>query len=454
MTSYQLYPSLKEGHLSDLAIFSAPRQNSAVDEVNFVRFKPTSALSLEPTEIVFSISNVSSKYIDLSRSRLTLECKVVNGDNSNIVEQTKEDKEVNLVPKESRVGICMYPIHTLFHTVELSIQNQVISPHVANNYHYKAIIDSLCRNDLSPGELAAGMWYKDDYEFIQSVDTGIESGNQALAARRLLLNSSRRFTVSGVINHDICKQGRLILNNVPINLRFSTAKHAFVLVSSLKAPEVPTFKVQITDASYDVCFVKPSASVLVSQNRVLHEDKKAMYPYLRSVIKTVNVPFGARNFSVDDVFSSFIPADLFCVFVDAESYSGSYLKNPFFFENVFVDKAGCYLEGQSVPQRPYETSFVKDKWYLSSFLEAFMGLLGSDPKKCNISYQEFSEAFCIFRWELEKYTDEIMPRSKRGHLRVEFNFSEPLGKNYVMICYGLFSSLMLIDKARSITLID
>ncbi len=455
MTSYDLYHS-KPGHTSDLAIFETPRVNSAVEQIEIVRYKPVSALTEKPSVVDFQIANISPKYLDLSRSRLTVECKVVNGDNSAIVQDSMTEGVMS-IPRESRVGLTNYTLHSMWSNVELSLQNQVISPHVVNNYQYKAIIDALCRNTLSPGEMAAAMFYRDDSEFMDDLNTGVSAGNPAQAKRRLMIQDSRRFIMSGVINHDICHQGRLILNNLPLTLRLYPAKDEFVLVSSIDpevSPPAATFKLLITDVSFDVCYVKPSASVLLSQDRVLRDDRKARYPYMRSVVKTVHVPKGSQTFAVDDIYSSYLPADFYAVFVDSEAYVGKYNKYGYMFSHANVSRIGLYIDGQSKPQKPYETSFEDDKWNKSTYMDAYMGLLGSNPEKCSISYQEFGEYYTIFRFELDKYTDGVFPRPKRGHARLEVSFSKATDKNYTLVLYGLFSSLMEVDVSRNLYLTD
>ena len=263
--------------------------------------------------------------------------------------------------------------------------------------------------------------------------------------------------MSGVINHDICHQGRLILNNLPLTLRLYPAKSEFTLVSSIdptKMSPPADFKLVITDISFDVAYVKPAASVLLSQDKVLRSDRKARYPYMRSVVKTVHVPAGSLTFALDDIYSSYLPADFFCAFIDAEAYSGAYHKYPLAFAHANVSRIGLYIDGQSRPQKPYETSFTDDKWSQSTYMDAYIGLLGSNPEKCNISYKEMGENYTIFRFEMDKYTDEIYPRPKRGHARLEISFSKPTEKNYTLLCYGLFSSLMEVDVSRNIFLTD
>ena len=277
--------------------------------------------------------------------------------------------------------------------------------------------------------------------------------------RRSMINGSRRFTFSGVINHDICRQPRLLLNNVSLGLRLQPNKNEFVLVSNINPeasppPPPPDFKYQITDISYDVCFIRPNSSVLLSQDKVLNDNRRALYPYLQSVVKTYNIPGDSLSFTCDDLWSSYVPCDVFCCLIDSQAYAGDYALYPYILENCGVTRFGLFVDGQSAPYKPYETSFVKEHWNLGSYIDAFMGLLGDNPSQCTISYQEFGENYTVFRFPLERYTDTTYPRAKRGHTRMEISFKKALDKNYTLVTYALFPALLQIDSSRNLYLVQ
>ncbi len=451
-TAYELYPS-RSGHSDRIALFSAPLVDNSYECEEIIRYKPTTSLNSQTGPIHFLISNISPRYISLCRSRLVIECKVVQGDGTPITDESQPDDSVVTSPRSSKVGLVNNFLHSLWSSAEFSLQNQVMSPHVGNNYHYKAIIDVLCRNTQSPGELFAQMYVKDSYEMLKDVSSGLEAANPAQAVRRSMANSSRTFTLSGVLNHDICKQPRLLLNNVSIGLRLQPNKDSFVLCSNIKVSSsnpAPDFKVQITDASYDICYVRPNSGVLLSQDKILHGNKRAMYPHLRSDVKTYSIATGSRTFSCDDIWSSYVPCDVFVCFIDSEAYSGNYLKYPYRFESVKITRIGLFIDGQSQPSKPYETKFDPEHWNLGSYTDAYIALLGHDPSQCNITYEEFGENFTIFRFPLERYTGTVFPKAKRGHARLEVTFDDALPKNYTILIYSLFSSYMEIDSSRNI----
>ena len=89
----------------------------------------------------------------MSRSRLVVEGISRGGEEENMA-----DEGTVLTPRSSHVGVCYLTLHSLFHSCEIVIQNQVILPHVANNYTYKCMIDTLCRNNKTENELSIALW--------------------------------------------------------------------------------------------------------------------------------------------------------------------------------------------------------------------------------------------------------------------------------------------------------
>ena len=90
----------------------------------------------------------------------------------------------------------------------------------------------------------------------------------------------------------------------------------------------------------------------------------ALYRLEHSVIKSYSVPSGQYAMSVDDIFQGEVPQSLLVGVVSSAGFNGSYTKNPFNFDNFNCSFVGFYVDGQSVPQRPfqpvYNTHFVSE----------------------------------------------------------------------------------------------
>ena len=73
----------------------------------------------------------------------------------------------------------------------------------------------------------------------------------------------------------------------------------------------------------------------------------AIYPYLKSDIKTTSIASGQYSFSVDDVFQGLVPCKLIMGHISSAAYMEDYRKNPFYFRDYDCSLVGFYVDGQS-----------------------------------------------------------------------------------------------------------
>ena len=129
------------------------------------------------------------------------------------------------------------------------------------------------------------------------------------------------------------------------------------------------YKVKITEALFKVCYVKVTNAVLLTQNGVL-KIAPAMYPFLRSSLKTFFIPKGEAGFSKDDIFHGLVPSKLVIAMVKSQAYSGSFAHNPFNFVNERVSSVEFAINGNSVPAEAPEPNFATGDTVIS-FLSLF-----------------------------------------------------------------------------------
>ena len=125
---------------------------------------------------------------------------------------------------------------------------------------------------------------------------------------------------------DLAQQDKLIPNGVQLDLRFYPCTDNFLLMNG-EADK--NFKILLQEMKLNICYAELNPTTIVGLENQLHTTP-AVYPYLRSEIKTYNIAAGSYNFSVDDPFNGHIPAKLVVGFVSSEAYSGSVSKNPLF----------------------------------------------------------------------------------------------------------------------------
>ena len=83
----------------------------------------------------------------------------------------------------------------------------------------------------------------------------------------------------------------------------------------------------------------------------------AIYPYLKSNIKTTSIASGQYSFSVDDVFQGLVLCKLIVELVSSVAYMGDFRKNLFYFRDYDCSSVGFYVDGQSYPSQPLRPNY-------------------------------------------------------------------------------------------------
>ena len=114
------------------------------------------------------------------------------------------------------------------------------------------------------------------------------------------------------------------------------------------------------------------ADILKSHAHAL-EDMPALYPLLKTEVKTFAVGKGQYNVNLDDIYQGKIPNRLILGMVLADAYAGDLTKNPFNFKHYNFDFMCLYANGQSVPSKALQPKFASDN-YVEAFQTLFTGM--------------------------------------------------------------------------------
>ena len=435
-----------EVYTSSLALFQHPNSSSAIERIDFTDYQRVSQISPETSLLEFQVPGTSSSYIDLKATRLHIQLKITKSDGSSITTQEK-------------VGLINLPLHTIWSQVDLSLQNQQISPNVGQNYAYKSYLDVLLHSDpqLLQAQLTSQLFFLDDADYFDNLGksrqtnaegkvTQVESTsmNSGLRYRSAFTETGQAISLEGPVYLDFCQQNRFLVNGVPLRIRFYKNKDNFCLLS-----DQDNYRVHITDAVLKVCSIKVNPGILVGHGD-LFKNHMALYPFTKSDIKCFSIPKGQFNISLDNLYQGAVPSTLTVGLVTSQAYSGSYRLNPFNFYHFNCNFCGFYVDSQSVPGQPFTPNFQANSWvnaYLSLFHKGYKKPVNS------VSLSEFPNGFCLYRFTLQEETDgSYMPLAKRGHTRLDLKFAEPLPESITLIAYATFPSLLRIDESRNVIL--
>ncbi len=427
---------MQEGHSEELAIFQTPAIDTGVESVEWIDFRPVSQLS-SSGPIEFVIPSHSTAYLDLAKTRLHVKLRIVKADG-------------NPVAEGNLVGLVNLPLQTLWSQVDVSLQNQIVSPNTGNNYAYKAMVDVLLRNEEDPKltQLQAQGYFMDTHSYLDDPDPS-GGNNNGLLKRWELTKDGAELDLEGPLYADVFDMRRFVLNGVQVNVKLWPNKNDFCLMS---AEADADYRVRITDAVLKLCTVKVNPAVLIGHGEGL-EKAPAIYPFTKTDIRTFAVAAGQYTVSVEDIFQGSVPTSLIVGLISSEAYSGNLKRNPFNFQHMNCSYLALYVDGQSKPAHPLQPNFEK-----GNFVEAYLTLFtGTGKYRTNsgnfISREEYPEGYTLYVIDVEGKSGNVEHSyPKRGHTRLELRFGAPLPEATTIILYGTFPGTFQIDRARSIRL--
>ena len=385
--------------------------------------------------------------MDLRKSRLHVKCRILQGDGSTL---PPVPIGVN-VPDEVKVGPVNNLLSSLWSQVDVSLQQQVITPSVSTNYPYKAYIDTL----LTSGTDDQGGWLQGQL-FMKDINLGSSGSNDPifgtnpwLAVRSQYFRESKIVDMEGPLYMDICQQTRLILDGIPLDIKLYPKPEPFVLISSNLTPN---YNMKILEVVLKVCMVHVSPGILMGHSRAL-DSKPAQYFLDRSDVKTFAIPQGQLVLTVEDVFQGSCPEQLVVGLVSSAAFNGSYATNPFNFHHYKCNFAAFYLDGQTVPARPLQPDYQTGN-YVDAYMTLFTGTgMYQSGKSINLSRGDYENGHTLYIFDMTQEHDQYFhPRLKKGNTRLELKFAEGLSESVTAILYAKFPAVVDIDKARRVTM--
>ena len=413
---------MNDCHQAQLNLFTKTPSDKSLKSKEWIEYKPTNQIN-DTSAINFSITAQSSAYVDLKSSVLNVKLRLTNGDGTPMNEAIV-------------AGLVISPLHSIFRQVDVTFQQTPLS-HSGNNYPFKAYIDTILKTNenVQKGELTSQLFYKDVGPDTDDAKSGPNSG---LFNRSLATEGGKVVDLEGSLLIDVFQQPKLLLNGVSIGIKLWPSLDSFRLVTDTPKADL---KVQIVDASFRLCVQRIDGGLMIAHEKMI-KIEPAIYPYLKSDIKTTSLASGQYSFSVDDVFQGLVPCKLIVGLVSSAAYMGDYRKNPFYFRDYDCSLVGFYVDGQSYPSQPLRSNYEANQ-YIDSYRT-----LTTFRKDVNIDRYDFTEGYCLYVLEVDPYYS--FNTKRKGHCRLEMKFAKSLPESVTLILYATFPEILHIDASRSV----
>ena len=457
-----------DGHNKQLNIFSQPVTNSAVIGTSYVTLRPTTNVLSNMSVLEFHYP-CSSKYVDLSETRLYIKLRIVDGYG-------------DTVKPNSNVGFINNPLASLFSNVELLLNNVPVSRMPNNIYPIQSYVDIVSHNMESSyySFMSSRLFSKDTAGYMDdctllgntTIDPVIDptssdsssgkadppapkpsAGNNGFSIRGTRTESSKIVELYGGFELDVMQIQRYMLSNVSIAMKLYQADEAFRLSSS---DTNPNYKVQILDCALLIKTVHIAAEIILAQEAVL-KNTPATYPYWSNHYRTFTMSKSDQNLVVDSLFGSRIPSKVFIVMLTSQAFSGCYRFSPLNFQTFGLNRFSLSVDGAIYPSgRTLAPDF--DEGLFQELYVSFIEATGNmrHTKGPEISFDEFARGYCILAVDIDGHPQnrvDYIPIEREGIMSLELGFSKALEQSINVIVIGQLLGCIRIDSVRNVSVV-
>ena len=457
-------------------LFSIPPTQASLEKGRWIDYHPLSSVENDDGPITFLAAGTED-YVDLSKTILFVEGKVVKSDGTDLSGQ-----------EQSSIAPVNNFLHSLFRQVDVYLNGKQVTP-AMGTYAYRAYLETLLNYDVSSkgSQLTSAMYYKDtagkmdsngslpvektlSYMASKSAQTPSTqkvtvpgSGNQGFAKRHQFIQDGKKFTLSGPVFVDAFMGSRLLLSMVDLKLILNRSSDKFCLMD--KNGTALNAKVKLTDVILKVRKVRVSPTVSMGHELALKK-MAAIYPIRRVECKTFVMPANMPSVRKDNIFTGNIPKTFVFGLVDARGFSGGYKHNPYNFRHFEVTTVTLTVNGEELPFKQLTLNYKDNK---ENFIQAYNTLFSGTGKMnyntgLDISREDYPKGYTLYAFDL---TPDMCGSSpyfntvQRGSLTVDITFASapsvqtpPAGDTAPtaigMVCYGDFENVIQIDSERNV----
>jgi hypothetical protein len=425
--------------LPELDIFGVPPTQLMVDSDVQTEHRPVSTVTNAISPIDFEIHTGLDEYINLCKSELYLCVKI---------HLEKLDKTA--VKADDWKNICPvnYLLNSMFKQIKVSIGQTTVTS-TSLNYAYVAYLDGLINIDKwkQLTHLQTAFWHKDTSESMDKINE-----NRSLRLRPIDgdLSKSCELEMYGNLHIDLGDQIKSLLGGITLSITLIPNDPKFYLLHDNNL--IP--KVEIMDVRYYIHRSKLTPQVVIAHNKAL-EIANSRYFITRKEVKSFIIQKGSIDCYLNNVENGVIPRKVYVGLVSNEAFNGSGQLNPFNFKHYNLRFIACYLDGCQYPHRPYTPDFKTNK-----YLREYFGLFETSNQVkgltlIDIKRKEFKEGFTIFGFNFIPDLADSFAKSgyvsplKRGNLRIELKFSDPLPETVSAIVFCEYDNLVEIPNSRT-----
>ena len=254
------------------------------------------------------------------------------------------------------------------------------------------------------------------------------------------------------IHSDIFRQMKDLVGDITLKIRLIPSRPEFFFMTEDEKliPSIHFEEVVLHLVSRNV-----NGSVVLGIREGLMRSP-AKYPVDKVEVRTHTIDTGTTSRILDNIYNGTIPRFVLIAFVDNDAFSGSYTKNPFYFDHYDLGSISCYVNSVLINRRPFKPDH--NLAYFGKEYINFLKVIGqlNNNITTTITPEQYKKGFFMIPWDLTRdgtqgyltsgYSDAPTTDS---NLRFAVTFNKPLEKTITAIIYCAWDGLNLIDNFRN-----
>jgi hypothetical protein len=219
--------------------------------------------------------------------------------------------------------------------------------------------------------------------------------------------------------------------------------------------EVQQYSIQVNSAIFYTQRIQLTPEYLLGLENMLRiAEIPIVYHMPDPQVLTYNVPPRLQNFAVDNLFHGSIPEKILIMFVSADAFNGSNIKNPFNFVHANVRKIGLYKNGIPFPQPPISVNFTT-KECAFAYHNTLTALQAPSPLGPCLTLEEFMSGTTVFAFDTSPDSAGAVQLStlanKTPNIRLEVEFGTAPDDPLVCLIYYERELRVSLDWGRNVT---
>lgn len=437
----------------------------------FVRsYYPISSLE-NTNQFEYAIPPSSRNFMDLTKSRLTLDICITKADGSSL-------DATSLCAPVANAG------NSLFRSLDVLLNSTNLNAGENVHYAYRSYIHQLLTKD----SVFAQSWgrceaFLPDSPHSHKDNNVISSSNAGLRDRyyKAVKHTHGKYQVSIYLTSDVFQMEQFLCPGVGIHLKFTLHRPEFYIITS----QTEQYTYKVTNAVLYMTYLSVSDSIYTAYENAIAKEP-ALFKYPRTDTKSFVLSQGSSTASLDQIITHGPFDTMIIALINNRDYSGQYDSTPLCFQHYNLDFCSLSWEGTLISGQAFSPKFVKDdsKTYeamnvdeekpeeppeeppvppvatakeVEKFADIYSQLFNvSGNKNCGsfITPSMFTGGYFLIRYDIPPQKKQPSPAGSglQGLARISLKFAEPLPEAVTCLLITTTNSYLAIDKDRNVIL--